>query len=100
LDELHDSRISEDNNMGSVTFQVIGDGAVGTKTKTYTVSDADVNRLVAFGKAIASAAGTSNPTVTQGLLAWAERTMAQVKGEVLAYEREQASVVISTITAT
>lgn len=86
--------------MGSVTFQVVGDGTVGTKTKTYTVSDADVNRLVAYGKALATAAGIANPTVTQGLLAWADREMTKAKVDVLVYEQELATVGISQIVAT
>jgi len=86
--------------MGAVTFQVVGDGTVGTKTKTYTVSDADVNRLVAYGQSLAAANGVSNPTVTQGLLAWADRVMVITKMDVRGYEQQQAAVGISTITAT
>lgn len=86
--------------MGTITFQVVGDGSVGTKTKTYTVSDADVNRLVAFAQAIAANNGVSNPNVTQGLLAWADRMMSETKTGVRAYEQAIAAAAIAAITAT
>lgn len=79
--------------MGSVTFQVIGDASVGTKSKTFTVSDADVNRLVAYAREVyATPATVGNPTpptltVTQALLAWANAMMDQTKGAVVGYER-------------
>lgn len=86
--------------MGSITFQVVGDGSVGTKTKTYTVSDADVNRLVAYGVSLATTPQVPSPTVAQALLAWADRAMALAKSDVLSYERTNACAGISTITAT
>lgn len=81
--------------MGQVTYQVIGDGSVGTKTKAFTVPDADINRLVGFGRHL-----LSNPaaTVTQALLAWSEWSMRITKEQVLAYERD--AVVQPNFTAT
>jgi hypothetical protein len=82
--------------MGSITFQVVGDASVGTKTKTYTVSDADVNRLVEFAKSLT---GIANPTVTQALLAWANNEMDAVKRNVKAFECNQATASIAVISA-
>lgn len=82
--------------MGSITIQVIGDGTVGTKSKTYTVSDADVNRLVAFGKSMVG----GSPTVTQGLVAWADKVIADTKSAVRAYENAVATAAITDISAT
>lgn len=85
--------------MGSITFQVFGDGTVGTKTKTYTVSDADINRLVAYGIKLATTPQLPNPTVAQGLLAWVDRAMAVAKADVLSSERDTATVGITQISA-
>ena len=73
--------------MGSITFQVIGDGSVGTKTKTFTVPDAHVNRLVAYAVARYSVPPATLNT-TQALLAWAEGLMAGTKANVLRWEKE------------
>lgn len=82
--------------MGSITIQIVGDGTVGTKTKTYTVSDADVNRLVAFGKSMVG--GT--PTVAQGLIAYADKVIADTKGAVRIYENGLAVAAGTDIVAT
>lgn len=79
--------------MGSITFQVTGDASVGTKSKAFVVSDADVNRLVAYATAaFATPPTVGNPTppaltVAQALLAWAQAMMNQATGAVTGYER-------------
>lgn len=82
--------------MGSITFQAVGDASIGTKTKTYAISDADMNRFAAW--AIAKFAtqptnGNPNPpalTVAQALSAWADSVMAMTKADVVARERTAA----------
>lgn len=87
--------------MGSVTIQVIGDVSVGTKAKTYVVSDADVNRLVAAEKAAyTSSFGTANPTVAQALTFFADTVMQTTKDSVKVFEQGVAAAAISPITAT
>lgn len=78
--------------MGSITFQVVGDASIGTKTKTYTVSNADVNRFVSWATdtfATAPTLGNPSPaplTATQALAAWADWIMTQTKQRVIARE--------------
>ncbi len=71
--------------MGSITFQVVGDVTVGTKNKTYTVSDADINRLVA-----AYQKGDGTVTVTTALLSWAADILTFSKQRVRDWESQQA----------
>jgi hypothetical protein len=71
--------------VGSITFQVVGDASVGTKTKTFTVSDADVNRLVAWAQV-----KFATPSVAGALLAWANDLMDTSRQAVITYERGEA----------
>lgn len=73
--------------MGSISFQVVGDASVGTRAKTFTVDDANINRLVAYLKA-------DDPTLTtpQALLRWSELLMRLTRERVLAHERTVAAV--------
>jgi NAD(P)H-flavin reductase len=71
--------------MGSITFQVIGDGSVGTKTKTFTVADADINRLVEWAKVAYRGDGPALNT-TQALLAWTQAMMDDARKRVRHYE--------------
>lgn len=72
--------------MGSITLQVVGDGSVGTKVKTYAVSDADINRIVAYGMTLANGQGNTNPTVAQALVAYADLLMQITKGNIVSAE--------------
>ena len=73
--------------MGSITFRVVGDASVGDRAKTFTVSDENINRLVAYAKA-------ENPALTtpQALAKWADYMMAITKERVLGHERTVAAV--------
>lgn len=79
--------------MGNITISVTGDASVGTKSKVFVVSDADVNRLVAYAQAnFATPPTNGNPnppalTGAQALLAWAQTIIDQTKTAVPAYER-------------
>lgn len=88
--------------MGSISFQVASaDPAFGAspKTKTYTVPDADVNRLVAWARAELRQNGdTGELTVAQALVRWADVIMAMTKERVRNYERSAASVADFTAT--
>jgi hypothetical protein len=67
--------------MGSISFQVVGDASVGTRSKTFAVPDEHINRLVACMKA-------DDPLTTpQALLKWAELMMQLTKERVLEHER-------------
>ena len=73
--------------MGSISFQVVGDASVGTRNKTYNVSDANINRLVASIKD-----GQPSLTTPQALLVWADLMMALTKERVLNHERLASSI--------
>ena len=79
--------------MGALTFQLVGDASVGTKTKTYTVSNADVNRFVAWAiakYAIAPTPKIPNPpalTPAQAVAAWADATVNDLKMGVVNMEK-------------
>lgn len=81
--------------MGSITIQIIGDGTVGTKTKTYTVSDADVNRVVTAAKTLNGAV-----TTVQACLDLASYLQSSVTNLVLASEKAAAATPIQPITST
>lgn len=86
--------------MGSITFQVIGSAAVGTKTKTYAVSNGDIDRLVTCWQTLGATQGAPSPTIAQALLAWADGMMSDTKSTVLQFEREAAAAAIAPIVAT
>lgn len=73
--------------MGSITFQVIGDASVGTRAKTYTVPDENINRLIGYMKA-------DDPSLTtpQALLKWADLMMTLTKERVLSHERSATAI--------
>jgi hypothetical protein len=84
--------------MGSISFQVVGDGTVGTRTKTFTLPDAHINRFIAWAKAAYPESGTpipnpgpgqpdfEVPTTVQALNAWANSLMAGTKKNVQRFE--------------
>jgi L-aminopeptidase/D-esterase-like protein len=80
--------------MGHFRMEVAG-GVVGTaKGKTFTLSDANVNRLAAWAQARYT---TSNgavvvPTVPQALAMWADEVFNRTRDDILNYERAQAAI--------
>jgi hypothetical protein len=88
--------------MGSITMTLVGDVSVGTKTKTYTASDADINRFIAWAKVAYATAAVPNPTTAQAAVAWADAQINAMKMAVQAYEGNvaRAAVVDPTWTAT
>lgn len=86
--------------MGSVTFQIIGDGTVGTLSKTYTVSNADVNRHVTAWKSRIATAIVPSPTTPNAMLAWADSMMAASVSIIQDSERAAAANAITPIGAT
>ena len=81
--------------MGSITIQIVGDASVGTRTKTYAVSDADINRLVAWAVAAYTDAGSAPPTPVQALAKWADRFIAQTKESVVGLEQRNALAAVA-----
>ena len=73
--------------MGSISFQVVGDASVGTRNKTYAVSDENINRLVAYLKA-------DDPALTtpQALLKWTDLVMQLTRERVQEHERRAATI--------
>lgn len=67
--------------MGTVTFQVTETGQ-STATKTYTVSDTDIDRFVAAWQDDANAAVGGTATRAQVLLTWANYVMSQAANRV------------------
>lgn len=86
--------------MGSLTVQVIGDATVGTKSKTFTVSNTDINRFVAACQAKAATAAVPSPTVAQALSAFADSVWAKAKTDTLNFEADAAAAAIQPIAAT
>lgn len=78
--------------MGSITFQVIGDASVGTKTKTYSVPDAHINRLVAWASIAFVGPGDPPLATAPALLAWANNMMETTKASVISSEQNSAAV--------
>lgn len=75
--------------MGTISFQVTsGNPAVGTRTKTYNVPDADIDRLVT---AMMPYAAPQTPA--GALLYWSSQVMARTKDMVR--DREQATALSS-----
>ena len=69
--------------MGSVTVQIIGDGTVGTKSKTFTFTNAQINRLVTFGSYIYKQKNPgTTPNVTQSLSAWGDWIIEHTKSKL------------------
>ena len=79
--------------MGSITISVTGDATIGTKSKAFVVSDADINRLVAYATTVFATQptnGNPNPPAllpAQALLAWAQSFIDQTKSSVVSLER-------------
>lgn len=76
--------------MGSITIQVTGDASVGTLSKTFTVSNANIGRLVAWAQAQFD---TGTPlTPPQALARWAERMIGHTQQDLMRRERETSAV--------
>jgi L-aminopeptidase/D-esterase-like protein len=80
--------------MGHFRMEVAG-GVVGTaKGKTFTLSDANVNRLAAWAQARYTTGNGSPvvPTVNQALVMWADEVFNRTRSDILSYERAQAAI--------
>jgi hypothetical protein len=82
--------------MGSISFQVVGDASVGTKSRTFQVPDAHINRLVEAMKPF----GAQPATATTALIYWAQMVMDKTKDAVMERERAAAAQAVAPITAT
>jgi predicted amidohydrolase len=69
----------------SISIQVTQTGQT-TLTKTYTVDDADINRIVAAYQQDGNTAVNGNATRAQVLLTWANGLMENTKAKVVARE--------------
>jgi hypothetical protein len=81
--------------MGTVTFGVDA-GAGGAATKVFTVSNANLGRLVAWSKAnlFQPLPGSlpPNPTNAEAIEAWAQFMMDHSRAVILNYERQTAAL--------
>jgi hypothetical protein len=82
--------------MGSISFQVVGDASVGTKSRTFQVPDAHINRLVEAMKPF----GAQPATVNTALAYWAQMVMDKTKDVVLEQERAAAALAVERISST
>jgi hypothetical protein len=82
--------------MGSISFQVVGDASVGTKSRTFQVPDAHINRLVEAMKPF----GAQPATVNTALAYWAQMVMDKTKDVVREREQAAAALAVTPITAT
>ena len=80
--------------MGSITLTLVGDVTVGTKTKTYAISDADVNRWIAVLKTKANPVVNGTATIAQACVVWADSIVAQAKADVAAAELASAQAAV------
>ena len=76
--------------MGSITITVVGDASVGTKTKAFTISNAHVNRLVAWAKIAYATPALPSPTTAEALLAWVTDLIERTKGQITSLEYDEA----------
>jgi len=85
--------------VGSISIQVVGDASVGTKSKTYNYTDAQINRLVAWAKTAysQSSRGVPDPpplTTAQALSAWADALMRFTETSVVKTEKNAARAAV------
>lgn len=77
--------------MGSITFSATGNGGVGTKSRTFTVSDADISRFIVWARATyGNGEGAPAITITQAMNAWSWDMMNSTKERILQFERVNA----------
>jgi hypothetical protein len=69
-----------------IALQVVGDASVGTVQRQFSVTDANINRLVAWAQAIFRRAGEAPLTADQALRRWMAWTLEQTRGSVLNHE--------------
>lgn len=81
--------------MGSITLTLVGDASVGTNTKTYTISNADVNRWVATLKLKANPVVNGTATVAQACVVWADSVVEQARADVKAADIEAAQAALA-----
>lgn len=78
--------------MGTVTIGVDA-GASGASQKVYTISNANLGRLVTWSKAhLFGGRDPSTITNVQAMDAWMDFVIQQSKSNVLSYERSTAAV--------
>jgi hypothetical protein len=81
--------------VGTITLTTVGDASVGTVAKTWNVSDADINRLVAWAVAVYPTAPTEAnptpppPTTNQALNRWGAGLMQGTNNNVQRHEYEK-----------
>ena len=85
--------------MGSITFTLVGDASIGTKTKAYAISDADLNRWMAVLKVKANPVINGTATVAQACVVWADSIVAQAKADTVAAELAVAQAAVVTPSA-
>lgn len=89
--------------MTTISIQV-SSGTKGTATKVYPVSDADIDRLIAWATKIFATPPTAqvpNPpalTATQALTAWADSLMQGTVGNVTSAESVTAVAALPPVT--
>lgn len=74
---------------GSIAFQVVRTGQ-STVSRTFTMSDADVDRLVAAYQARANVAVNGTASRTQVIMFWFSSVMDATKQSVASTERQNA----------
>jgi hypothetical protein len=86
--------------MGTITLTTVGDASVGTVSRTWSVSDADINRLVAWAQEAYPTAPTAEvpapppPTSTQALNRWSAGLMQGTNHNVQRHEFEKAKAAV------
>jgi hypothetical protein len=86
--------------VGTITLTTVGDASVGTVTRTWNVSDADINRLVAWAQEVYPTAPTTAvptpppPTPTQALNRWGAGLMQGSNSNVQRHEYEKSKAAV------
>jgi hypothetical protein len=77
--------------MGSISFQVVS-ASLGTRNRAFAVSDANIDRLVAWAQVALLHPGEESLTPLQALARWAEWSMNHARQAVVQRERENSAV--------
>ena len=81
--------------MGSITISIVGDASVGTKSKAFTISDADLNRAIAYLKAQATPVVNGTATTAQACLVWANKVLGELQASTVAFENAAAVAAVA-----
>lgn len=78
--------------MGSITIKIATASPVTTQERTFTVSDGDIGRIIAWAKATFRGIEGAEPTPEEAVQRWTEWMMNMAGDHLRAHERQNAAV--------